>query len=776
MRNPVSERVRMAGLGWLATLATSLSFFPALQDKGYLFLAAFFNGLVVLTGIGLRALRVPAFAVLAGQVVVLFELLLLKFGEGLRFGFLPGSTTFSGIEAILRSGADVAQTYPAPAPKSTGLLLMVVFAITLVGLLVDAIAVSLGRVPLAGLPLLAMYTIPVAVLPDGVPFLAFVAGGAAYVAMLMADERDRLTHWGRLVSRQINPSDPTRIDTSGLNSAGRRVSVIALAAAVVLPVFLPTLPSSILDGGGGEGEGGNGSTLSFKDPMVSLAKNLRQKKPSDLLRVSGDVQPEYLRLVVLDTPKPDAWKARALTINEDATTPLTTLLPRPVGLSPEIKTEAHTSRIELTEDFPRDSRWLPVPYNVSTVNAGTDYSYVLRDQTVVLSTRDENAIDDTGSYRATYADVEPTPEQLRATDGVPAQLPALYTDVPGDVPSVVAETAAGLTQGAATDYDKALILQSFFRAKGEFTYDLDAAYGYGYSAMARFLEQRHGFCQHFAATMAMMARTLGIPARVAVGFLKPDHIDGDQWVITSDNVHAWPELYFEGVGWLEFEPTPGVGAGFPEYAQKTTAPTEPSTLPTTTGPSAPADTRPERTAESDAADAGGSSSSGGGSGPLPPIGWLVLVVLIVLVLTPAALRAGVRRSRLNRPLEPASAAEAAWLELRDRIRDLRLPWTGSMTPRARERAIAPLLYGDDEALAALRRLTLSVERARYAASLAEDANPSGDAEEVMAAIGREADRRQRMLAFFLPTSLLPDIRVGWEAFKARLRGRRRAMT
>ena len=208
------------------------------------------------------------------------------------------------------------------------------------------------------------------------------------------------------------------------------------------------------------------------------------------MRVSGDVRPEYLRLVVLDTPTPDAWKARPLTIDAETTTPLNTVLPRPIGLSAEIATEPYGYRIELTNDFPSDSRWLPVPYNASTINAGEDYSYVKRDQTVVVSTTDDDAITDTDSYHVSYDEVQPTPEQLRATDGVANTVADLYTEVPGDVPQVVADTAASLTADAATDYDKALILQSFFRAKGEFTYDLDAAYGYGYSSMARFLEQR----------------------------------------------------------------------------------------------------------------------------------------------------------------------------------------------------------------------------------------------------------------------------------------------
>lgn len=772
MTGAVSERVRMAGLGWLATIATALSFFPALENKDFLFISAMFSAVVVVAGIGLRALRAPTVLVVLGQALVLFELLLLRFGEDLKLGLVPTADTFAGIEAILRAGADIAQTYPAPAPESEGLLLMVVFAITLIGLLVDVIAVSLNRVPLAGLPLLALYTIPVAVLPDGVPFIAFIAGGAAYVAMLMADERDRLTHWGRLVSRQVNPSDPTRIDTSGLNATGRRVSVIALIAAVVVPAFLPTLPASILDGSGGSGEGGNGSTLSFEDPMVGLARSLNRDEKVDLMQLTGDVRPEYIRLVALDNPTPGAWKARPLTINEESTTPLNVILPSPVGLSGEVRTEPRRLEIELTSQFPQDSRWLPVPYNASFINAGPDFSYVNRDQTVVVATDDDDTIADASGYRVTFDDIDPTPEQLRASDGRPPEISDLYLNVPGDVPQVVTDTAASLTADAQTKYDKALILQSFFRAKGEFEYTLDAAYGYGYGAMTRFLEERRGFCQHFAATMAMMARTLDIPSRVVVGFLQPDRQSNDEWIFTSENVHAWPELYFEGVGWVRFEPTPGVGAPYPDYAAKTVAPTQTSTLPSSSAPTASAENRPERTAEAEAAAGSDGSGSGSGSGPLPPVGWLVLAGLLIAAFVPAALRTAVRRSRLRRPLEPAASAEAAWLELRDHIRDLRLPWPGSMTPRARERAIAPLLFNNTEGLAALSRLALSVERARYARTLSEGADPAADVSEVMDVISAEADRKQRMLAFFLPASLLPDIRTGWASLKQRLSWRR----
>jgi hypothetical protein len=151
--------------------------------------------------------------------------------------------------------------------------------------------------------------------------------------------------------------------------------------------------------------------------------------------------------------------------------------------------------------------------------------------------------------------------------------------------------------------------------------------------------------------------------------------------------------------------------------------------------------------------------------------WWILLIVVALAFVPAGLRLAVRRSRMGRPLDPPEAAESAWLEMRDRIRDLRLPWTGSMTPRARERAVAPLLRGDREGLQALSRLAISVERARYAVSLAPAASPVTDAREVMAVIARQSARGQRVRAFLWPSSLMPDIRRGWRRLTQKIRGR-----
>ena len=100
-------------------------------------------------------------------------------------------------------------------------------------------------------------------------------------------------------------------------------------------------------------------------------------------------------------------------------------------------------------------------------------------------------------------------------------------------------------------------LQDWFRT--EFTYSTDVPDGHGNSAIESFLENRVGYCEQFAGTFAAMARSLGIPARVAVGFTQGEQQDDGTYVVLGRNAHAWPEVWFDGYGWVPFEPTPGRG-------------------------------------------------------------------------------------------------------------------------------------------------------------------------------------------------------------------------
>jgi len=769
----MAERHLLAVLGWLATLATSLSLFPALQEKRYFLIGGALSALVVVLAMVARHLHVATFVVVVVQVVVVSDILLATYGGHTWQGVVPTSETFSSVRDVLSAGMDVAERYAAPVPHSPGLTLMTVGFVAFVAIAVDLLAAGLGRAPLAGLALLALYTVPVAALPKGVPAWGFVPGAAAFLALLMVAEHERLAHWGRHVARSAVADSVDTMDTSALSATGRRISLFAITTAVVVPLLIPGFSHTLFHGKAGIGNGDGGS-LSFTDPMVSLAEGLHRKDPLDLVEVTSQTEPSYLRLAVLDQPGPNAWTSSGVDVS--STVPPNVLLPKPTGQSDSVQTTPASMTIALTPDFPQESVWLPVPFDLTvmdlTMQSGgfpQDFAYVPRDQTV--ASRTVGAVSRLAGYTASYQVVNPTAQQLESAPSAPADVVTSYAEVPAGVPAIVGEVAHDVTANAANDYQRALDLQSFFRDDSSFTYDLNAGYGYGYRAMARFLQVRRGYCQHFAATMAMMARELGIPSRVVVGFLDPStHKGTNGYVFSSHDSHAWPELFFSGVGWVKFEPTPGNGAEIPGYTQIVSVPTvnPPTSAPTTTDSTRGRVNLPGETVTSAPSVAPAAGGGGGGSlGGVPPAGWLVLVVLLGVALSPAAIRLGIRRSRLARAVDGGDSCEYAWLELRDRVVDLRLPWTGSLTPRARQHFVEPLLGGDPDGVAALDRLSLTVERARYAGSPVPDADPGGDVREVVAAIARGIDRSRRLKAFLWPASLTSGLQSGWMRMRSR---------
>lgn len=769
MSKHFGDGVKLTLLGWLATVATACCFLPAISNSSYLLQAALLCALLSATGLVLRAVRTPALVVALAQLLLTVEVLVLGFGDDLKYGLLPTERTLDGLGTDISAGLEVAQAYAAPTPEAAGLTLLVLLGIAAVGVFVELLAVGLHRVALTGLPLLTLYTVPVTALPDGVPIYGFLPGAVAFVALLLADERDRLTHWGRLVSRTGQGTDHSQMDTSGLVAAGRKISVIAVSAAVVIPIFVPAFSPQWFDRGTGMGNGpGDGSGASFNDPMVSLAQGLRRPEKVDVLEVSSTVSPQYLRLAVLDQPGPDSWNGSAVTFSSSR--PLDDVLPLPTGLSEAATGTPRRITVDPTDAFPSDSRWLPVPFAAQTVDVGGDgdWVYVPRDQTVT-ATSDDSA-ESLEQYAVDYVELQPDEDQLRAAADTPVEVTRDFGQVPGGLPPVVQNQAELITSGARSHYEEAVLLQEYFRDSDRFIYDVDAGYGYGYEAMADFLDERRGFCQQFAATMAMMARTLGIPSRIVVGFLQPDRkVDSDSYVISSYDAHAWPELYFEGVGWVRFEPTPSVGAPIPDWAEPID---ESSQLnPSGGNPTqTPLDPRINpNTLQNPATDpsADDDATVVGGGGAPPSRGWLVGVGALIVLLLPALIRVTVRRSRLHRPVDQAEAAEAAWRELRDHLRDLRMPWTGSMTPRARARSVAALLDGDQGGLQALHRLCQSVERSRFAASELPGADPTTDVVQVTASIDRAVDRASRLRAWLLPVSLLSGARRNWESWRDR---------
>ena len=130
-----------------------------------------------------------------------------------------------------------------------------------------------------------------------------------------------------------------------------------------------------------------------------------------------------------------------------------------------------------------------------------------------------------------------------------------YLELPSDLSPQVAELAKQVTAEALTPFDKALALEEFLRS---FPYnDQIPAPPAGVNAVNYFLfDVKQGYCDYYASSFAMMARTLGIPARVSAGYAQGDYTEEiDAYRVREYNGHSWPEAFFPGYGWIEFEPT-----------------------------------------------------------------------------------------------------------------------------------------------------------------------------------------------------------------------------
>ncbi len=182
--------------------------------------------------------------------------------------------------------------------------------------------------------------------------------------------------------------------------------------------------------------------------------------------------------------------------------------------------------------------------------------------------------------------VQPRPldaEVLRAAPRGADAVNARYLEVPSTEHEDDLRTLAReLVGDAATDFDKALALQTYLRDPRNFTYSYDIPRPVTGDSVWDFMQSRQGFCVQFATAMVTLARTLGIPTRMAVGYLPGTRSPGtDTWRVTDEHAHAWPEVFFPGTGWVRFEPTPAIQTGpVPEHANPAAAPAQPAPAPT----------------------------------------------------------------------------------------------------------------------------------------------------------------------------------------------------
>jgi transglutaminase-like putative cysteine protease len=165
------------------------------------------------------------------------------------------------------------------------------------------------------------------------------------------------------------------------------------------------------------------------------------------------------------------------------------------------------------------------------------------------------------SYEVVSDIPQPTEHQLQSAGTVyPPDVAQRFLQLPGNEPPIIAETAEHIqrTYNTETPYDTARAVERYLVYDGGFVYNLDVSYRRADKAIEEFLgDGKEGFCTQFATSMALLLREQGIPARVVYGATTGREAGPDEYVVTGSNMHTWVEVYFPGVGWYPFDPTPG---------------------------------------------------------------------------------------------------------------------------------------------------------------------------------------------------------------------------
>ncbi|GII02421.1 transglutaminase TgpA family protein [Planobispora takensis] len=772
-----------------ATGAVALSLYPLFQEGTWFW--ASLGIILVVTGVGMLASRytVPNGLVPAAQLVAVWIYLTAVFtGDAAWAGVVPTKESLIELAGLVLTGFADIQRFAVPVPDNAGIVLLTCAGVGLIAILVDLFAVRLRRSALAGLPLLSLFVVPASFMDDPLSWPTVVVAALGFLGLLAADGQERVTHWGRAVLVRRAPSfvaPRPAAETTTLRLSGKRVGFTAIILAILLPSLVPTLePDPLFGFGVGSGNGRGGNSISIPNPMVNLRGELSLPANSTVLTYNtSDGAPRYLRLYSLDIFDGEQWTMSPTQGRPEDRTFEGPMPPAP-GQSPSMPAASVTTDVSVSDEV-ENMKFLPLPYPASQVRIEGDWRPD-RDTLMVFSTRD----DARGlTYRVTSTEPKPTADLLKTVGNAPQPINERYLRLPENLPPEIRQLAEDQTDANATPYEKAIQLQEFFTTTGGFTYNL-ATQGHGGTALTDFLiRSRAGYCEQFAASMAVLARVLGIPSRVAVGYTGGVNYSG-QWNVGTRDSHAWPELYFEGAGWLRFEPTPngptGQGSATrPIYSQPevtTGGDDEPTTSPSSAPTSSDTPGQAADTPRNPMLDRelGGAFLPVEEEMPLAVKIGIGVAALLLIALVPGMIRWQLRlrrRRAYSRDTVQVEAAQgsapivavrsnlgqatvtAAWAELDDALCDYGMTRRPSESPRALARRLSEQYEFDAEATASMAKIAEAVERMLFARTPAPTGSLREDVRRVRRALAATVSRGRRIRAVLLPPSTLLRMRA-----------------
>lgn len=486
---------------------------------------------IVLVGHGVgfvsRRLRLPSWVSVPATLVALVWVVAVLFYRDTFTWALPSGATWDLFQSEMSSVRDQFRVSVAPVIYGGGWDVLAAVGIAVAVLLGDVFAFrALARVE--------------TLVPGGVLFI-FVGA--------LGDDRLRVALTVGLVAVGVATTavlriyhSPDRRRTSTLSQLRRSapaalafVIVVALGAGYLGP-RLPGARSEALY----ETSGGGGGSTEVVSPLVDIRSRLTNRSDVEMFRVRADLE-SYWRTSTLPEFDGTTW---GLAEQDLESTDKAFELPLGTGVE---------NRQRITIGGLRGS-FVPAAPEPIQASGRADLRWVPATSTLVIVDGD---LDQGDLIDIMSLEPELQPETLEtATSAEPGD--DIYTALPDDLPDVVAEQARQATAGARNTFEAARLLQGWFQR--EFEYSLEVQPGHGNRAIESFLRERVGYCEQFAGTYAAMMRTLGYPARVAVGFTSGELQDDGEFSVRGRNAHAWPEVWFDDIGWVAFEPTPGRGA------------------------------------------------------------------------------------------------------------------------------------------------------------------------------------------------------------------------
>ena len=570
------------------------------------------------------------------------------------------------------------------------------------------------------------------------PFEALAPGAVVFIfCSLEAAEQDRLAstfafavtalffilmHRAIRVDRSASwlAAEPER----GRRAVMRTGAIIALTAVVVGGIIGPSLPGSHDDAAIAWrrfGKGGQAAQARITiSPLVTIRSRLANLANVEAFTVDAD-QPDYWRLTSLDQFDGTTWTSSGEYQNAKGQLPSQL----PAGTTTQTLTQTITIKA-------LDPPWMPAAYEPVSVESdgGTKAIYEAESATLTIGNKVASGTNLTYVIESRVPVRDLTVLRAATDAAVPAAIRHRYGVAP-DLTNFVRSRARQAVSGATSPFAKALALQNYFRSPA-FTYSLTVPAGQGVDSVDAFLRARIGYCEQYASAYAAMARFLGLPARVAVGFTPGEQDANGVWHVRGEYAHAWPEVYLAGAGWVRFEPTPGRGAPGdqaytgvpfqqPSAGDPTTATTVP--VPTTIAGGATATTVPNPSDLGDLSDPSlveqgttGLGSPGGPSHALRTMARALLAIVLAIALVTLAVPAAkwMRRSTRHRQLRQTARGQItmAWEDAVASLGLLRMSVSASATPS--EVAAAAAATAPTAARKPLHTLAGIATEARYA--------------------------------------------------------------